>query len=178
MDTIYLDLHIHTSENPNNLNTNYDIDTLLEKIDKLANQSDFLISLTDHNTINKTIYLEAKQKVKNLLLGTELHVRNYENAKPYHCHIYFNLKEITDTIIDDINQTLDELYPDKVISKDDPNVPSLETIIKAFDSYEIIFLPHGGQSHSTFDKSIPEGVQFDNIIERSIYYSMIQFFYL
>ena len=35
MQPIYIDLHIHTSENANNLNTNYDIAELVGQIKKL-----------------------------------------------------------------------------------------------------------------------------------------------
>ena len=32
MEPVYVDVHIHTSENPDSLNQNYDIDTLFEKV--------------------------------------------------------------------------------------------------------------------------------------------------
>ncbi len=174
MNPIYLDIHIHTSENPDRLVDNYDLEKLIEKINFTSKDSEYLISLTDHNTINKKAYLEAKDKVKNLLLGVELHVRNYIEAAPYHCHIYFD-SEINEQIIDDINKILDSLYPKKVVRGED-NIPSLDEITKLFDSYEFLLLPHGGQSHSTFDKSIPKGVQFDNRIERGIYYNQFDGF--
>jgi len=100
-----------------------------------------------------------------------LHVRNYEAASPYHCHILFNLDEIDAATIDDINQKLDVLYPNKVVASDDPSIPKLEDIMNCFDEYDFILLPHGGQNHSTFDRSIPDGVQFDKTLERSIYYN-------
>lgn len=176
MNPVYIDLHIHTSDDPTTLNENYDVDLLVQKIKEFTDNSDFLISFTDHNTVNKSAYLEAVSKVQNLLLGVELHVRNYDECPPYHCHIYFNLPEITGEIIDDINEKLDFLYPNKVVSKDDLSIPRLELIIKQFDSYDFILLPHGGQSHSTFDKSIPVGTQFDTRIERSIYYNQFDGF--
>ena len=46
MQPIYIDLHIHTSENANNLNTNYDIAELVGQIKKLNGDSPFMISLT------------------------------------------------------------------------------------------------------------------------------------
>lgn len=174
MNPIYLDLHIHTSENPDNLNTNYDLDTLIEKIRALSNDSSYMISFTDHNTINEIVYLSAKEKIQNLLLGVELHVRNYKDAALYHCHMYFDL-EISKEKIENINEKLDALYPIKFISDKD-DVPTLDEITKMFDSYDFLLLPHGGQSHSTFDKSIPEGVQFDNRIERGIYYNQFDGF--
>ena len=53
MEAIYVDLHIHTSENADNLNKNYSIDELIRNINKKSNGRQALISLTDHNTINK-----------------------------------------------------------------------------------------------------------------------------
>lgn len=169
MKPVYLDLHIHTSENPNNLDYNYRIDLLRNGIEKIANGSPYLISLTDHNTINKPVYLRAKTELQNIILGVELHVRNYEPKKPYHCHMYFDIAEINEEIIDTINSKLDILYPNKHISCTDENIPLLENIMKKFDDCEFLLLPHGGQSHSEFHKSV-SGV-LDNVIERSIYYN-------
>lgn len=176
MEPVYIDLHIHTSENPANLVVNYDIDLLISKIRSISNNSEFLISLTDHNTINKDAYLSAKEKVDNLILGVELHIKNYSDKPAYHCHIYFKLEDISEDNIDNLNKILDELYPQKVINKNDVSIPSLEKIIRAFNSYEFVLLPHGGQSHSTFDKSVPSDVQFDSTIERSIYYNQFDGF--
>ena len=53
LEPIYLDLHIHTSENADGLNINYDVAKLVEKILDYNGNSKSLISLTDHNTINK-----------------------------------------------------------------------------------------------------------------------------
>ena len=170
MKPIFIDLHIHTSENPNGLNESYDLDLLKEKIEEIAEGSPYLISLTDHNTINKSIYLKAVEKFEHILLGVELHVRNHDFKKPYHSHIYFNLEQIDATSIDGVNAILDELYPKKDVADDD-EIPRLEEILNGFDSYEFVLLPHGGQSHSTFNESIPKGVQFDNTLERNIYYN-------
>ena len=90
MQPIYIDLHIHTSENANNLNTNYDIAELVGQIKKQNGDSPFMISLTDHNTINKSAYLKAQNLGLNLIIGVELHIQNRAEAKSYHCHIYFN----------------------------------------------------------------------------------------
>lgn len=174
MNPIYLDLHIHTSENPDSLVDRYDIEKLIEKIKITSNDSDYLISITDHNTVNKKVYLDARNKIKNLLLGVELHVRNYLDTIPYHCHIYFD-KPIEEDIIDDINEKLNKLYIKKTVGNDD-KIPYLEDIIKSFDSYDFLLLPHGGQSHSTFDKSIPDGAQFDSRIEKGIYYNQFDGF--
>lgn len=170
MKPIFIDLYIHTSENPDDLNQSYDLDLLKEKIEKEAEGSPYLISLTDHNTVNKPIYLKAVEKFENILLGVELHVRNHDFKKPYHCHIYFNLEQINTTSIDDINAILNELYPKKIVADDD-KIPRLEEIMNGFDSYEFVLLPHGGQSHSTFNESIPKGAKLDNTLERNIYYN-------
>lgn len=170
MDPVYLDLHIHTSDNPNRLNTAYDLNTLRRRVEETAKGSVFLISLTDHNTINKTAYLGAVDLFDNLLLGAELHVRNYDEAPPYHCHIFFRVPAIDEPTIDAINKILDGLYPTKAVTNDD-RIPKIEDIARRFDEYEFILLPHGGQSHSTFDNSIPDGIQFDTTIERSVYYN-------
>ena len=113
MQPIYIDLHIHTSENANNLNTNYDIAELVGQIKKLNGDSPFMISLTDHNTINKSAYLKAQNLDLNLIIGVELHIQNRAEAKSYHCHIYFNAP-IEDAVIDSLNEILDELYPNKL----------------------------------------------------------------
>lgn len=170
MEPVYLDFHIHTSANPEHPNEQYDLDALIRGVENVCAGSPFLISITDHNFVNKTIYLQAAKRVENLLLGVELHVRNYEECRPYHCHIIFNILDINEDVIDDINKKLDELYPVKKVGNSD-KIPSLETITNCFDDYEFLLLPHGGQNHSTFDKSIPEGVEFDRTLERSIYYN-------
>lgn len=174
---IYLDLHIHTSENADNLNDNYDCELLIDKIKKYNNNSKMLISLTDHNVINKKAYqnlLNLNDDNINVLLGVELHIRNYEKANPYHAHIYFNIKEI-ESEIDSINKILKKLYPKKMVTNDD-EIPNLEKIIKEFDDYDFILLPHGGQNHSTFDESISENANFDNTLERTIYYNQFDGF--
>ena len=169
MKPVYIDLHIHTSADPDQLNAAYDVATLHEKIRSCAMGSPYLISLTDHNTINKMAYLNAASMFSHLLIGAELHVRNYRDASPYHCHIFFR-NPVDANTIDALNEVLDELYPKKGVCNAD-DIPSIEDIAKHFDAYEFVLLPHGGQSHSTFDKSIPKGVQFDTTIERSIYYN-------
>lgn len=169
MKPVYLDLHIHTSKNPDQLDPSYDVATLHKMIKTAAAGSEHLISLTDHNTLNKAAYLNAAPLFPNLLLGAELHIRNYPTEQPYHCHIFFRAPVSSD-IIDALNTILNKLYPKKSVSPSD-EIPTIEAISKHFDAYEFILLPHGGQSHSTFNKSIPEGVQFDTTIERSIYYN-------
>lgn len=171
MEPVFIDLHIHTSDNPSKLNYSYDLNLLKSKIEEVAERSPYLISFTDHNTINKPIYLKAVSIFRHILLGVELHVRNYDLQNPYHCHIYFKLSHIDACAIDDINAILDKLYPEKVVTDEDKSIPNLEDLMKSFDSYEFVLLPHGGQSHSSFNQSIPPGVQFDNTLERSIYYN-------
>lgn len=79
-------------------------------------------------------------------------------------------------MLDDINKKLDKLYPKKVVEKLDPSIPTIQQVINEFDNYEFILLPHGGQSHATFDTSIPAGVKFDTTLEKSIYYNQFDGF--
>jgi energy-coupling factor transporter ATP-binding protein EcfA2 len=173
---IYVDIHIHTSLNPNSLNENYNVGQLLDKVNEVANGANFLISLSDHNTINRKAYIELVEKTDNVLLGCELHIKNYEEKKPYHCHIIFNVELIDIKVIDALNEKLNQLYPDKEVSKDTEKIPDIDKIIRTFDDYEFILLPHGGQSHSTFDESIKEGAKFDSTMERIIYYNQFEGF--
>nr|WP_294782248.1 ATPase [uncultured Flavobacterium sp.] len=176
MNPIFVDIHIHTSDNPNNLDANYSVETLIAKIKEYTNNSDFLISLTDHNAVNKCAYLKALQLGVNIILGIELHIKNYDACPAYHCHIYFDVDDITDVLIDDINAKLDKLYPNKIVEKLDPSIPTIQQVINEFDNYEFILLPHGGQSHATFDTSIPQGIKFDTTLEKSIYYNQFDGF--
>ena len=125
MKPVYLDLHIHTSENPNNLNEDYPIDTLISKIKEFNDDYPYLISLTDHNIINKQVYLRAKQEIGYLILGVELHIKNYPDCPAYHCHIYFNCDNINEDIIDDLNEKLNKLYPNKVIRNENTDIRCL-----------------------------------------------------
>lgn len=176
MNPIFVDIHIHTSDNPDSLDSNYSVETLLDKIKEFTHESDFLISLTDHNTINTNAYLKAKYLGANIIVGVELHIKNYDDCPAYHCHIYFDIDEITQDVLDDINKKLDKLYPKKVVEKLDPSIPTIQQVINEFDNYEFILLPHGGQSHATFDTSIPAGVKFDTTLEKSIYYNQFDGF--
>jgi uridine kinase len=176
MNPIYTDIHIHTSDNPDKPNESYDLELLVKKILEFNKDSEFLISLTDHNFINTKSYIKAKELGINIILGVELHIRNYENCPAYHCHIYFDVEEITEDILNDLNDKLNELYPKKVVEKLDKSIPTIQDIINKFDSYEFMLLPHGGQSHATFDTSIPAGVKFDTTLEKSIYYNQFDGF--
>jgi ABC-type dipeptide/oligopeptide/nickel transport system ATPase component len=177
MNPIYTDLHIHTSDNPDQLNENYDIELLIRKISAFNGDSDFLISITDHNVINKKVYLKAVELGINIILGVELHINNYKECPAYHCHIYFDLSEIDENSINDINKKLMDLYPNKVVEKKDNSIPTIQDIINKFDSYDFILLPHGGQSHATFNTSIPKNdVSIDTTLEKSIYYNHFEGF--
>lgn len=176
MNPVYLDLHIHTSNDPNDLNQNYDLPLLIQKINDWCGNSEFLISITDHNSINKKTYLEAVTIGINIIAGVELHIKNYDGCPAYHCHIYFDLPEINESTIDDLNQKLDELYPNKVVQKTDLTIPTIQEIINKFDNYEFMLLPHGGQSHCTFNTSIPSGVRLDSTLEKSVYYNHFEGF--
>ena len=176
MNPIYTDLHIHTSENPDQPNDSYDLNLLVEKILEFNKDSEFLISLTDHNFINTKAYLKAKELNINIVLGVELHIKNYEGRPAYHCHIYFDIEDITETILDDLNEKLNQLYPKKVVEKLDVTIPSIQDVINKFDSYDFMLLPHGGQSHATFNTSIPDGVKLDTTLEKNIYYNHFEGF--
>lgn len=177
MKAIYTDLHIHTSQDADKLNEEYDVNTLIKKVKEFSKTDNILLSLTDHNTINKTAYKNLLEtNLVNVILGVELHIRNYDKCPPYHCHVYFNIDQ--DEIlkeIDNINQILNTLYPVKTVSENDI-IPKIEDIAKSFDKYDYVMLPHGGQSHKTFDKSIPKGKRFDTVMERNIYYNQFDGF--
>lgn len=178
MEPCYLDLHIHTSENPNCLNKNYDLDKLLLKIADSSLGHYYLISITDHNVINKDVYAKLLSKGVNFLVGAELTIRNYDECDPYHCHLYFNIpKDKLEEKIDELNTILDKLYPEKLPPNTDNTIPNIQTIVSSFDDYDFLVLPHGGQSHSTFDKSIPDsGVRFDTTMMKTIYYNVFDGF--
>lgn len=176
LNPVYLDTHIHTSDDPNKINDNYQIETLLKKIQNYNGREPYLISLTDHNTINKKAYIEAVALGTNIIVGVELHIKNYDECPAYHCHIYFDIETITEAVLDHLNKCLDELYPNKVVQKRDPSIPTIQDIINKFDSYEFMLLPHGGQSHATFNTSIPNGTNLDGTLERSVYYNHFEGF--
>lgn len=177
-ESVYTDLHIHTSEKPDEIKkgVDYGISDLIKNIDNISGEHKKLISFTDHNVINKKIYLNQFPEKYYLILGVELHVSLEKTKKPYHCHIFFN-EEISEKVIDDINKILDILYPKKEITKSDyKHVPNLETIINSFNKYDFLLLPHGGQNHSTFNKAIPNGAKFDDIMEKVLYYNQFDGF--
>lgn len=177
-EPVYTDLHIHTSEKPDEIKNgvDYDINELIKNINNLSGEHKKLISFTDHNVVNKDVYLNQFPKKYYLILGVELHVSYDKTKKPYHCHIFFN-EDISSKTIDDINKLLDELYPKKEITKSDYNyVPNLETIINKFNKYDFLLLPHGGQNHSTFNEAIPKGARFDDIMEKVLYYNQFDGF--
>lgn len=177
VEPVYLDLHIHTSENADELNTSYNSVELINNILNYNKNSVALISITDHNTINKKVYeelVDRDEKIR-IILGVELHIRNYEKADPYHAHMFFKTKDVVNEI-DNINEILNKLYPKKMVSGSNDNIPDLNTIINSFEKYDFMILPHGGQNHSTFEKSIPKGVNFDNTLERTIYYNQFDGF--
>ena len=178
MEPVYVDVHIHTSENPDALNQNYDVDTLFAKIREKAQGQQALISLTDHNTINRQAYMNAMSICNpdiHLLLGVELHIHYSMETEAYHCHMFFK-NEITEQTINEINFKLDKLYEKKKIKKMDEDIPTLDQLINEFDTYDFVLLPHGGQSHATFDKAIPKGKKFDTMMERSVYYNQFDGF--
>lgn len=175
MQPVYIDLHIHTSKDANHLNAEYDVAELVSQIKRQNGDSPFMISLTDHNTINKAAYMKAKGLGINLILGAELHIQNKEDVKSYHCHIYFNAP-IEEDVIDKLNGILDDLYENKLPQRDDPDTPDIQKIINHFDEFDFILLPHGSQQHGAFNYSIGPGANLDNAINRSIYYNQFDGF--
>ena len=179
MNAIYVDLHIHTSEDADKLNKKYDINELIRNVRKMSKGRDSLISLTDHNVINKDVYMEflnRKEEDIKVLVGTEIHIKNHDGRPAYHCHIYFNIENITEKQIDNINAILNKLYPKKMVEKKDPNIPKIGEIINSFEDYDFILIPHGGQNHATFETSIDPKQTCDETIERTIYYNQIEGF--
>ena len=63
MQPVYIDLHIHTYPDANNRSTDYDVATLVRKIKEYNSDEPFLISFTDHNTINKEAYLSTTSRL-------------------------------------------------------------------------------------------------------------------
>ena len=175
MQPVYIDLHIHTYPDANNRSTDYDVATLVRKIKEYNGDEPFLISFTDHNTINKDAYLAAKAIEVNLLLGAELHIKNHDDVEAFHCHIYFNL-DVTEENIKALNDILDKLYTNKLPCKTDQSIPDIQKVINAFDPFEFMLLPHAGQRHGQFNYSLHEGEQVDNAISRSIYYNQFDGF--
>lgn len=174
IEPFYCDMHIHTYQNANRRDgTTYDIATLFERLREGAKGHRAVISLTDHNVINKDAYEKALAECGDdiiLILGVELHVKS-NGPKPYHAHAYFNADLVDLTVIDRLNALLDRLYPDKLPSKDNQTIPQLPEILNELRDLEFLFLPHGGQSHSTFDNAVAEGELCDNVMMRSVYYN-------
>lgn len=175
MQPIYIDLHIHTYPDANDRTTNYDVATLVRKIKEYNGNEPFLISFTDHNTINKDVYLAAKAVGVNLLLGAELHIKNHDDVEAFHCHIYFNL-DVTGENIDALNDILDKLYENKLPSRTNQSIPDIQKVINAFDPFEFMLLPHAGQKHGLFNYSLHKGEKVDDAISRSIYYNQFDGF--
>lgn len=175
MEPIYLDLHIHTSSDANHPNEDYDVAELISQIKSYSGNSKFMISLTDHNMINKSAYLKAVASNVNVIMGAELHIKLHDEVKSYHCHIFIN-KDITEENIDAVNKILDELYEEKLPKRDSDTIPDIQEVINAFDGYDFMLLPHGSQRHGAFNYSIKEGETVDSAIYRSIYYNQFDGF--
>lgn len=173
IEPFYCDLHIHTYSDANKRNgAKYDIKKLIDRVKEGSRNHVAMISLTDHNTINKDAYSEFVNGDYSdivAILGVELHVKS-NGTKPYHAHAYFSADPSDEKKIDEINLILDRLYPNKLPSKNDP-IPSLPNILNELRKYEFLFLPHGGQSHSTFDNAVGENELFDDVMMRSVYYN-------
>ena len=178
MEPVFIDIHIHTLSNPDNLNVDYDVETLFSKVRSKAQGQSILLSFTDHNVINKKAYITALDACStdiHLILGVELHIHYVPETEAYHCHMFFK-NEVTEQSIDDINGILKRLYPQKTVEKKDTSIPTLDKVINEFDNYDFVLLPHGGQSHATFNKAIPPTKKFDTMMERSVYYNQFDGF--
>lgn len=173
IEPFYCDMHIHTYPDANHTEgATYDAATLLHNVRAKAQRHRAMISLTDHNTINYQAYEDTLAACGNdvvVVLGVELHVKS-NGPKPYHAHAYFNVPKIDRQTVEPLNTLLNRLYPNKLPSASD-NIPQLSEILNCLREYEFLFLPHGGQSHSTFDNAVEKGELFDDVMMRSVYYN-------
>jgi len=175
VEPAYVDIHIHTSNNPEALTDNYDYEALERGVKAIACDKPFLLSFSDHNTINKHAYLNLPSSLANaFLIGVELTVKNSTTDIPYHCHAVFS-NAITQDNIDSLNAILDSLYPDKNLQvAQSENARDLSQILDAFIDYEYLLLPHGGQAHSCFLDSLPKGEPgkgIDKAFEMELYHN-------
>ena len=120
-EPVYIDIHIHTYPEANNRIPYYDVATLVWKIKEYHCGELFLISFTEHNTMNKDVYLAAKAVDMNLLLGAELHIKSHDDKEAFHCHIYFNL-DVTGENTDALNDILDKLHENKLPCRTDQSI--------------------------------------------------------
>jgi hypothetical protein len=172
---VFIDIHIHTSSNPEHLNQNYDYAALGTAIATIVEDNPFLLSLTDHNVINKRAYLSIPESLYGrFLLGSELHILNRTTDKIYHCHIIFSAA-IDETTIDSLNVILNKLYPSKNLQNITVNnAPDLTAVLDAFIDFEYLLLPHGGQRHRRFLDTLPSGepgVGIDKAFENELYHN-------
>ena len=58
MKPVFIDLHIHTSDNPNNLNDSYDLDVLKSKIE--GRSEEHTSELQSHSNISYAVSLDRK----------------------------------------------------------------------------------------------------------------------
>lgn len=122
---MYIDLHIHTYPDANDRSTDYDVVTLVRKIKEYNNDEPFLISFTDHDTINKKAYLATQAIRVNLLLDAELHIKSHDDVEAFHYHIYFILN-VTEENIKALNDILDKLYTNKRPCQTDQSTPDTQ----------------------------------------------------
>tara|TARA_B100000508_G_scaffold123633_1_gene106436 strand:- start:1345 stop:1641 length:297 start_codon:yes stop_codon:yes gene_type:complete len=67
------------------------------------------------------------------------------------------------------------LYPNKKPSDSD-DLPFIEDIVRKFDNFDFMLLPHGGQSHRTFNEAKPREIILDDALSKSIYYNQFDGF--
>lgn len=170
---VYCDLHIHTYPDADNREGFcYDYKTLIDNMHIKAGEAEILLSLTDHNTLNCNAYSGVcglLDESVHVIPGVEVHVRS-NGERPYHAHLYFDMDPTDSKKLENLNVILDGLYPKKLPSLTD-SIPTLYDILNAFRCYDFLFLPHGGQSHSTFDEAVAEGELCDDLMMRSAYYN-------
>ena len=95
-------MHIHTYPDANRRGSGYNCGALLTNVRRDARGHRIVISLTDHNTINKEAYKELAELGADdvtPILGVELHVRS-NGKRPYHAHAYFDSSVTDDAFID------------------------------------------------------------------------------
>lgn len=79
MEPVYVDIHIHTSSNPDDLNQNYDIDTLLSKFETgEIKSSGHTLYIKNQYAVDKETILEAF----NSLLKTKCKISSFEDICP------------------------------------------------------------------------------------------------
>lgn len=176
------DMHIRTYADANKRDgTHSRAKTLPARVRECARGHCVVISLTDHNVIDAQAYRDvlnlANDDVRPIV-GVEVHVRS-NGPKPHHAHMYFNFPPNNFDEKAKVNDILDRLYRNKLLKKDEGaiegerKIPTLPEPLNEFRNYDFLFLPHGGQSHGTFDNAVSQSddEKRDDLMLRSVYYN-------